>query len=148
MYVCMYACILNCRVHSPIDISDLKRSAERFPEAKEIRFMDCVVKSGQAIFIPSFYWHEVTSSPSQAMPFSSPSSVGPSVADKNQCDHGSSCNNIQGEYSEISYNLAVNHWFAPLYDKEFPCATCRKKLNPAYRKQLETLFHNKMLTRN
>ena len=107
--------------------------------------MDCVVKSGQAIFVPSFYWHEVTSSPSKPIQFSSPNIT---IDDHHhQCDSDSNCDSIE-EDLEISYNLAVNHWFAPLYDKEFPCATCRKKLNPAYRQQLETLFNNKILLHN
>lgn len=122
MYVhILSAFVSNYRVHSPIDLSDLNYSTERFPLAKDINFMDCVVKSGQAIFVPSFYWHEVTSSPSKPIQFDSEEDL------------------------EISYNLAVNHWFAPLYDKEFPCATCRKKLNPVYRQQLETLLNNKIL---
>jgi hypothetical protein len=30
---------------------------------------------------------------------------------------------------EMRLNVAVNYWFAPLFEKEFPCAECRKKIN-------------------
>ena len=30
---------------------------------------------------------------------------------------------------EMRLNVAINYWFAPLFEKEFPCAECRKKVN-------------------
>jgi jumonji domain-containing protein 7 len=29
-------------------------------------------------------------------------------------------------------NIGVNIWYAPVFDKAFPCRTCRPDLNPAY----------------
>ena len=121
---------LHSRVHSPIDLSDLSKSEERFPTSKDISFMDCTVHSGEAIFVPSFFWHEVTSAPSKPVDFNS--------VIESECEGDSQ--QCAKRKSEISFNLAVNHWFAPLYNKEFPCATCRKELNAEYRPQLEKLF--------
>jgi hypothetical protein len=30
---------------------------------------------------------------------------------------------------KIKFNAAVNYWFTPLFQKEFPCATCRKYID-------------------
>jgi hypothetical protein len=30
---------------------------------------------------------------------------------------------------KTAYNMAINYWFAPLYQKEFPCPVCRKYFN-------------------
>ena len=61
------------------------------------------------IYVPSFWWHEVTSTP------------GPRRRDGSVAD---------GEF--IQLNAAINRWFDPLYLKEFPCATCAKYVNKKY----------------
>mmetsp|Transcript_4310 Transcript_4310/g.7338 ORF Transcript_4310/g.7338 Transcript_4310/m.7338 type:complete len:84 (+) Transcript_4310:1749-2000(+) len=63
------------------------------------------------LFVPSFWWHEVTSSP------------GLKQNTKNDAA-------AAGDY--IHLNVAINHWFDPLYLKEYPCATCRKYPNKNY----------------
>lgn len=109
------------RVHSPIDVSDLTKSARRFPSAATVHFMDCTVRSGEALFVPSFYWHEVTSTPGTT------------------AGESGFCSSSEVNRADVEYNLAVNHWITPLYAKEFPCATCRKYINPTYRSVIEAL---------
>ena len=84
-------------VHTPIDIN--VPADARYPLAQDIQFMDCVVGPGEALFVPSYWWHEVASSPSEET------------------------------IDDLSLNVAINFWFQPLYSKSFPCASCRKKLN-------------------
>jgi hypothetical protein len=36
----------------------------------------------------------------------------------------------------IKFNAAVNYWFTPLFQKEFPCATCRKYINSGVYKEI------------
>ncbi len=33
-------------------------------------------------------------------------------------------------------NIAVNLWYSPLWDKDFPCRRCRPRLSPRYRDAL------------
>ncbi|CAM9422558.1 unnamed protein product [Ectocarpus fasciculatus] len=84
-------------VHSPVDIS--LPLHKHYPLANSVQYMDCEVGPGEALFVPSYWWHEVASQPSE------------------EAIH------------DISLNLAINFWFEPLYSKSFPCASCRKKLN-------------------
>eukprot|EP01128_Nolandella_sp_AFSM9_P001201 TRINITY_DN11309_c0_g1_i1.p1 TRINITY_DN11309_c0_g1~~TRINITY_DN11309_c0_g1_i1.p1 ORF type:complete len:554 (-),score=66.98 TRINITY_DN11309_c0_g1_i1:65-1627(-) len=57
----------------------------------------CTVEEGDVLYLPSFWWHEVQSTP------------------------------------DISQrNIAVNYWFNPFYEKEFPCPHCRLKINSDY----------------
>ncbi len=94
-------------VHSPISLAELSNHTR----------MQCKVEEGQALFVPSFWYHEVSSSPSET---------------QHRINTGES--NI-----ELPLNLAVNYWFAPLYDKEFPCPTCTKKFNREYRNSPDVL---------
>ena len=93
-------------VHSPISLNDVTA-------AQDIPTMSCTVHQGDALFVPSFWWHEVYSSP------------GPSQS-------------YRGDY--IQLNAAINYWFEPLYTKEFPCAKCSKHLNKKYGIKLNHLF--------
>ena len=88
-------------VHSPIDVNNI--NIERFPISESIRYMDCEVGPGEALFVPSFWWHEVYSRPSTK-----------AAADRSRL------------------NIAVNFWYPPLYNKEFPCASCKKNFNSDY----------------
>jgi peptidyl-lysine (3S)-dioxygenase / protease len=91
-------------VHSPLSISDLK--------AQGGRSVKCLAEQGDALFVPSFWWHEVTSSPSQT---------------------NYTINLQDGQrILELPLNMAVNYWFSPLYDKGFPCRTCLKSFNNLY----------------
>ena len=40
----------------------------------------------------------------------------------------------------LQMNLAVNYWFDPLFDKRFPCSTCRKFFNGLYRDTFERVI--------
>ena len=98
-------------VHSPISILQAQTSHNVQP-------VTCTVTAGQALFVPSFWWHEVTSAPSkEAYMFSGLSDPDAATG--------------AGE-DALKLNLAVNYWFAPLYDKPFPCAECVKKFNYQY----------------
>ena len=89
-------------VHSPLTIEDAKEQG--------LVSLTCTVNEGEALFVPSFWWHEVKSAPS-------------ATAHKFQ----------QEDYEvEIPLNVAINYWFDPLFDKEFPCVDCKKKFNLDY----------------
>jgi len=157
-------------VHSPLEFTS-SRAKTRFPWSSEIAWMDCTVNGAtpstssrsrsseeefdsrnndsndnntratanpcnstdyqlaEALFVPSYFWHEVLSAP------------GPSHSFPHTSTH-----KIEKSTRNLQLNVALNYWFAPLYDKEFPCAKCRKKLNPQYRHILETLFAQKLIT--
>jgi jumonji domain-containing protein 7 len=101
-------------VHSPIDI--LNADVVKYPLAQNISYVDCIVHDGDAIYLPSFYWHEVISKPGKPMPFSSSS-------------------------HDVRMNAALNYWFDPVFEKEFPCSSCRKKINyESYSIKLKQLF--------
>ena len=53
-------------VMSPVDI--LKPDYQRFPKFKEARALNCTINEGDVLFMPSFWWHEVQSSPSREEP--------------------------------------------------------------------------------
>lgn len=126
-------------VHSPLEFTSTSTKT-RFPWSSEIAYMDCTVngvrsesnthndqeyaqpgstdhQAVEALFVPSFFWHEVLSAPGSVHSFKK--------ANKSR---------------STRLNVALNYWFAPLYEKEFPCAECRKQLNPLYRHVLESLF--------
>lgn len=46
---------------SPVDIK--KPNYERFPRFKNRTSFRCEVSEGEVLFLPSFWWHEVQSSP-------------------------------------------------------------------------------------
>ena len=50
-------------VMSPVDI--LKPDYQRFPKFKEALALNCTINEGDVLFMPSFWWHEVQSSPSK-----------------------------------------------------------------------------------
>lgn len=86
-------------VNSPVDLElPTELTDERFPlfASARPRGVRCSVGPGDSLFLPSFWWHEVQSSP------------------------------------EDGRNCAVNSWFEPFWDKEFPCAECRPTVNRAY----------------
>jgi peptidyl-lysine (3S)-dioxygenase / protease len=111
-------------VHSPIDINLLSDSLDKkmatkkqeqlqkYPTSQGILTMDCRVNKGEALWLPSYWWHEVTS--------------------------------IPGENKNLSpLNIALNIWFDPLFQKEFPCKLCRKKkINQVYATVLMELLRN------
>lgn len=102
-------------VHSPVTIDE--PDFETFPLARDAlqHRMECTVDAGAALFVPSFWWHEVRSTPGPARSF----------------------RRGRGPENRLRVNVAVNFWFAPLFDKEFPCSTCRKTFNPKYRAVIE-----------
>ena len=50
-------------VMSPVDI--LEPDYNRFPKFKEARALNCTINEGDVLFMPSFWWHEVQSYPSE-----------------------------------------------------------------------------------
>jgi len=50
-------------VMSPVDI--LKPDYDRFPKFKDARALNCTINEGDVLFMPSFWWHEVQSYPSE-----------------------------------------------------------------------------------
>ena len=97
-------------VHSPIlDIS--APDTINYPKSKNLTFMDCKVNENEAIYVPSFFWHEVTSAPG------------------NEIRKYHDVNAKNGKASPIQFNTAVNFWFEPMFKKEFPCKHCRKTFN-------------------
>ena len=111
-------------VHSPIDINNVAASSERFPLASSVKYIDCTVSEGQAIFVPSFFWHEVRSSPNRHPSQQDTDSIG----NYREGDQKKVC-----RWEQMPHNMAINFWFSPLFDKKFPCASCRKQLSGNYR---------------
>jgi jumonji domain-containing protein 7 len=66
---------------------------------------------GDMLFVPSYWWHEVVSTPGTIQNF-----------------------NLEGTLADsyVHLNVAINHWFDPLFLKEYPCAVCRKYPNKKY----------------
>ena len=90
-------------VHSPIPVT--------FGGNSTLAHMECRVNANEALFVPSYWWHEVASSPGhEDVP--------------------------GGGSSSIPYNFAVNVWWAPLFEKEFPCPSCSKR--PNYKTYMDT----------
>lgn len=48
-------------VMSPVDITD--PDLKRFPRFANAKRLQCVLKPGDVLFMPSFWWHEVQSYP-------------------------------------------------------------------------------------
>jgi jumonji domain-containing protein 7 len=95
-------------VHTPLHFED--ETVQHIPS------IECKVNAGDAIFVPSYWWHEVTSSPGPKQKFN--------------------------KRSSIQLNAAVNFWFEPLYTKEFPCVTCLRQLNKAYIERVSDIFNS------
>ena len=80
------------------------------------------------LFVPSFWWHEVASSPGPVRHHvtekgdRSPSSP---------AESGQYCDKSEAD-DTVQLNVAVNYWFDPLFLKEYPCATCKKYVNKKY----------------
>ena len=114
-------------LNDPDDISS-QETKMRFPEVNNIEgtLMECHVDAGSALFVPSFWWHEVQSHPGDHLQFTANAGA----------HNGSGRDSLA---ANISLNVAVNFWFSPLFSKEFPCATCRKEFNKEYRKSIEAV---------
>jgi hypothetical protein len=105
----------------------------RYPKAKDVLTMDCRVDKGDAIWVPSYWWHEVQSYPSSNI--------------SNGGDVSSARTSGLNSRQNYPLNIAVNFWFAPLYEKEFPCATCKKDLlNQKYAEILKHLVEVGLLS--
>ena len=50
-------------VMSPVDIKNINSS--RFPLFEKARFMNCTINPGDVLYLPSFWWHEVQSTPDE-----------------------------------------------------------------------------------
>jgi jumonji domain-containing protein 7 len=135
-------------VHSPL--GSLKFPNKKFDGGIPIDayVMKCEVKAGQALYVPSFWWHEVYSSRGVNRSLENlrpcwtaqqPISMSP----KEIYESALRINNYGGKNvaQNFQLNAAVNFWFPPLFNKEFPCASCRKKLNRFYRIPLEIMFN-------
>ncbi|CAE7581388.1 unnamed protein product [Symbiodinium microadriaticum] len=147
-------------VHSPVDVNELydaqhthkssadndntkrRRHNSKYPKASGVNTIDCVVEKGDALWVPSFWWHEVKSYPGDTNAYrTDPLSPEADAADKDDLSR-----NVITSGSLYPLNIAVNFWFAPLYDKEFPCASCKKsKLNQKYADVLRDLTASNLL---
>jgi hypothetical protein len=155
-----------------------------------VRVMQCPVKRGQALFVPSFWWHEVHSKPGDPRQYepklshdytahqtkyqdkhtnkyanrhtniytykhtnkddeedserAGSSDDGERNADDKSCKGLSThtCTRVRPHTDDdmIRLNVALNYWFAPLFDKQFPCAECRKHLNPLYNDVVSRIY--------
>ena len=106
-------------VHSPVAM-DFGGSIP-----SDLPHMECHVHAGEMLFVPSFWWHEVQSSPGELVTTAS------TTIDTGLDDH----------HRHMQYNAAINIWYTPLFDKNFPCPLCKKSLNlGAYTHELETLI--------
>lgn len=79
--------------------------------------MPLEVGAGDMIFVPSFWWHEVASAPGPTR-----RTFPPDSGDNHD--------------AHMHLNVAINHWFDPLFLKEYPCASCRKYVNKKYARLL------------
>ena len=109
-------------VNSPLELNDpaawgggsaAQRSAfgERFPLfAQRARPLRCTVRAGETLYIPSWWWHEVASTPAaaNAMPTA----------------HAS-----DGDVADAATHVSLNFWWSPAWTKPFPCAACELRLN-------------------
>jgi hypothetical protein len=101
--------------------------------------MTCEVNPGEAIFLPSFFWHEVTSHPGNeinlnfSMKYHESSSskfqYTPLPAEKADDTTTSKITTTTSAADKLRLNMAINYWFDPYFNKEFPCKSCRKKFN-------------------
>lgn len=119
-------------VHSPVELRNRTLSSLQFPASAGVEFVDCTVREGEALYVPSFFWHEVASTPSEPRSSYRRSSGGDVDVDGD--------GSIGDGWDGLRLNVAINYWFAPLFTKDFPCAECRKKFNhELYREVLEAL---------
>lgn len=105
-------------VHSPLEANAIRASSD-------MPHMSCQVSAGDALWLPSYWWHEVTSSPGPTRHFS--------VEDE------------QKDSDAVKLNVAINFWYAPLYEKEFPCKECKKKINRKYFSVLKRMVQEGLL---
>jgi jumonji domain-containing protein 7 len=126
-------------VHSPLYMNNLNKT--RYSLSKDLpTFMDCTLNKGDAIWLPSYWWHEVNSKPSDNLPI--PSSISKLFNSNNKFIKNTQYSiNSNNDYN-MKLNVALNWWFAPLFTKDFPCSSCRKKINNKYRHILEREFSN------
>ena len=111
-------------VHSPVTM-DFDRILP-----SDLPHMECHVHAGEMLFVPSFWWHEVQSSPGHLV-----SATGTTTS-KTATNTGSD----DDHHYRMQYNAAINIWYTPLFEKNFPCPLCKKFLNlKVYQNELETL---------
>jgi len=83
-------------------------SQDAFDAARRDGVYVCVAEPGQAVWLPSFWWHEVISE------------AGTEI---HEHEDGSNAD------ADLAFSAAVNYWFEPLLTKEFPCSDCDLSLN-------------------
>ena len=131
-------------VHSPLDITLLsnEKQLKRYPNSKDLRIMKCEVRKGEALWLPSYWWHEVQSIPGK-------SNENTAIATTTRIEIDSNINEVKIETKFTPLNIAINFWFSPLYEKSFPCKKCKKnKLNQLYKpilKRFILLVHSQSL---
>jgi len=97
-------------VMSPVNI--LKPNYTEYPKFSAARPMTCEVDEGDMLYLPAFWWHEVQSKPPTA-----PTTI------TSKCERTREKEEECQPFS-ISLNIAINFWYNPLYQKEFPCNDC------------------------
>jgi hypothetical protein len=107
----------------------------------------CTVREGEALFVPSYWWHEVQSQPAQEEVKIDLNTDTDEDTDMDSGERGGEKDGATGNTvatgaaaSGLSLNVAVNFWFPPLFSKEFPCTECAKTFNyNVYAEALPTL---------
>lgn len=106
----------------------LLKQLKRYPHSENIKTIKCEVKKGEALWLPSFWWHEVQSIPTE-------SNINTNTTNQTIIQ------NIP-----LNMNIAINFWFSPLYEKSFPCKSCKKeKFNQIYSKILKQIMKEDLL---
>jgi Cupin-like domain len=86
---------------SPVSSESL--DSARFPAVEATLATECVLNAGDMLFVPSWWWHSVDTTP--------------------ETDSS----------GKPAWSAALNFWFEPLYVKDYACADCKLRRNPAYR---------------
>ena len=136
---------MDCTVNGPLPSTNSISSDNKSDNNNSSSFGEFKVTVDQrteALFVPSFFWHEVLSAPGPPHTFQN--TFQNTFSDNIR--GGSNSNSNNESTRSVQLNVALNYWFAPLYAKEFPCARCRKQLNPKYRQILESLFAQGLIT--
>ena len=95
---------------SPVSLARRLGDEERFPQlgALEAAGYECTVEKGDMIFVPSWWWHQVDTTPEEEL------------------------TPVDGSEGNVDWSAAVNFWFEPYFVKGYGCATCELKVNPKH----------------
>lgn len=115
-------------INTPVDIADV--DLNEFPafESTLDEWMLCDARPGEAMYIPSYWWHEPESIPQLD---ERTADGAPRFGDEDAANAG-------GMHPGI--NVAVNFWYEPFFTKPAPCPTCAFEVAPRYHDVVERLL--------